>query len=255
MKIGKRTYKIALSLVLVAGLFVTIGFVEKREAGYRIDDIAVEIENRFENFFVDEDDVMSLIMENEGDSILGDRFGRVNLKEIEQRIESHSFVKDAEVFRDLKGHLVVKAYQSKPVARLVGNNGKHAYISEEGTVLPTSSKYTARVVVLSGAYISKMTQAESIFDEAYYQDLFDLVEFINKDRFWKMQIGEVNVDRKGKIVMYPQVGRQRLEFGRAEDVVSKFSRLKMFFKEIMPTKGWNAYKRVNVEFKNQIVCE
>ncbi len=255
MKLSKRTYSVVLSVLVIAVLFITIGFVEKREIGYRVDDISVKIENRFENFFVDEEDVMALIMESEGDSILGDAYGRVSLKEVERRIESHSFVKDAEVYRDLKGHLVVKAYQSKPVARLVANNGRHAYISEEGTVLPVSSKYTARVVVLSGPYMNEMTRAESIHDEEYYQNIYDLVEFINHDRFWKMQIGEVNVDRKGKVTMYPQVGRQKLEFGRAENIQDKFKRLKIFFKEIMPTKGWNAYSRVNVEFKDQIICE
>ncbi len=255
MIIGKKTYSVLISLAVLAVLFVTIGFVEKREVGYRIDDISVEIENRFENFFVDERDVLALIMENEGDSILGDHFGRVNLKEIEQRIESHSFVKDAEVYRDLKGHLVVKAYQSKPIARLVANNGKHAYISEEGNVLPVSSKYTARVVVLTGEYMNKMTKAESIEEEEYYQALYDLVNHVNADRFWKMQIAEINVDKKGKIVMYAQVGKQRLELGRAENIADKFKRLKIFFKEIMPTKGWNAYDRVNVEFKDQIICE
>ena len=255
MKIGKKTYRTLMSAITITLLFISIGFVEKKEVGYHVEDISVEIENRFENFFVDEMDVMSLIMENEGDSVLGDKYGRVNLKKIEQRIESHSFVKDAEVFRDLKGHLVVKAYQSKPIVRLVGTNGKHAYISEEGKILPVSSKYTARVAVLSGDYMNQMARAESVEDEPYYGKLNDLIDFVNNDRFWKMQVGEINVDRKGKITIYPQVGRQKLEFGQAENIEDKFRRLKIFFKEIMPTKGWNTYSRVNVEFKDQIICE
>ena len=255
MKIGKRTYSILFTLAALFIVFLSYSFIEKKEAGYRIDEIAVNIENRFENFFVDEDDVMALIMEHEGDSILGDRFGKVNLKEIEGRIESHSFVKEAEVYRDLKGHLVVKAFQSKPVARLVANNGQHAYISEEGTILPVSSKYTARVVVLSGAYMNQLTKAETVQDDPYYVQLFELVEFVNSNDFWRMQIAEINVDRKGKVVMYPQIGKQKLEFGKAENFESKFRRLKIFFKEILPTKGWNAYDRVNVEFKDQIICD
>jgi cell division protein FtsQ len=255
MRIGKKIYGVVVSLIILVLAFVSIGFVTKNNVGYRMDDISVSIENRFENFFVDEDDVMALIMENEGDSILGDHFGAVNLKEIEERIESHSFVKEAEVFRDLKGHLVVTATQSKPVARIVAKNGKHSYISEEGLLLPVSSKYTARVIVLTGEYMSKLTKAESVLEDEYDTQLFELIEFVNQDRFWKMQIAEINVDKKGKIVMMPQVGKQRLEFGRAEDIEDKFKRLKIFFKEIMPTKGWNTYARVNVEFKDQIICD
>jgi cell division protein FtsQ len=232
-----------------------ISFIDKREVGYKVDDIEVKIENTYENFFIDEDDVMSLIIEHKGDTMLGDAMGRVNLKEIEARIEKHSFIKDAQVFRDLTGHLVVKAIQNKPIARIVAGNGKNAYLGEDGDILPTSTKYTARVVVLSGNYMNQLTERRNVSENEYDQQLFDLINFINEDKFWSMQIAQVDVNSKGKIVMIPQVGGQRLEFGRADDIEHKFKRLEIFFKEIMPTKGWNTYSRVNVEYKDQIICE
>ncbi|MCE7994409.1 MAG: cell division protein FtsQ [Roseivirga sp.] len=255
MTLKSKTYKVFTLAAVVLMLFMSIGFVVKHDVGYRIEDISVEIENRAANFFIDEEDVMTLVMANERDSILGDRFGRVDLKEIEDRIESHSFVRDAEVFRDLKGHLVIRAYQSKPVARLIASNGNHAYISEKGKILPVSTKYTSRVVVLTGTYLNKLTNLTSIEEDPYAGQLFELIDYINNDKFWSMQIGEVNVDRRGDVVMHPQVGRQRLEFGQAENIEKKFNKLKIFFKQIMPTKGWNAYKRVNVAYGDQIICE
>ncbi len=255
MTLKSKTYKVFTLTAVVLMLFMSIGFVVKRDVGYHMDDIAVEIENRSANFFIDEEDVLALVMADERDSILGDRFGRVDLKKIEDRIESHSFVSDAEVFRDLKGHLVVRAYQSKPVARLIARNGSHAYISENGKILPVSSKYTSRVVVLTGSYLNKLTTMASVEEDPYAEQLLELIDYINNDRFWSMQIGEINVDRRGDIVMHPQVGRQKLEFGQAENIDKKFKKLKIFFKQIMPTKGWNAYKRVNVAYGDQIICE
>ncbi|MFY0591413.1 cell division protein FtsQ/DivIB [Roseivirga sp.] len=236
-------------------IFLMISFVEKREVGYRIEDIDVEIENAFENFFIDEADVMSLIMENEGDSVLGDKFGRVSLKAIENRIESHSFVKDAEVFRDLKGHLVVKARQNKPVARLISNRGESAYIGEDGDLLPVSTKYTARVPVITGRYVAKMLDLTNVKDREEDADIFDLVNHINADKFWTKQVGQIIINSSDDIIMYPQVGNQMLELGNAKNIENKFKNLKIFFKEIMPTKGWNTYKRVNVAFKDQIICD
>ena len=116
-------------LGIIVGCFILVvlaSSVKNRDMGYHMEDIDVEIENAYENFFVDADDVMALIMQDESDSILGDGFNAVSLKAVEQRIKSHSFVKDAEVYRDLKGHLVVKARQNKPVARLISNNGRNA---------------------------------------------------------------------------------------------------------------------------------
>ncbi len=237
-------------------LFLMISFVEKRELGYRIADIDVEIENAFENFFVDEDDVLSLIMENEGDSILGDQFGRVSLKAIERRIESHSFVKDAEVYRDLKGHLVVKAKQNKPIARLMGTKGNNAYVGEDGDLLPVSSKYTARVPVVTGAYVNEMMKLSNVHEGEYDLKVYDLINYINENKFWTMQVGQIDIDSKGYVVMYPQVGKLRMEFGQIEDIEKKFKKLEIFFKQILPTKGWDAYqKKVNVAFKDQIICD
>ena len=36
--------------------------IDKRTIGYRVDEIDVEIENAYENFFIDESDVMALVM-------------------------------------------------------------------------------------------------------------------------------------------------------------------------------------------------
>jgi cell division protein FtsQ len=55
--------------------------------------------------------------------------------------------------------------------------------------------------------------------------------------------------------MYPQVGKQYIEFGKAEQIEEKFSKLTIFYQKILPFKGWNTYKRVNLKYFNQIVCE
>jgi len=236
-------------------IFVLVSFAPNRSIGYRIDDIDVEIENAYENFFIDEEDVLSLIMENEGDSILGDAYGRVDLKELERRIESHSFVRSAEVYRDLKGHLVVKASQNKPIARLMSSRSEGAYIGAAGDLLPISIKYTARVPVITGAYVNQLMELSNVAEDEYATQLKAMVEYILADDFWRMQIAQLDIDRKGAITMYAQIGDQRLEFGGPNDYEKKFNKLKIFFKQIMPTKGWNAYERVNVAYQDQIICE
>ena len=236
-------------------LFLMASTIDKRTIGYRVDEIDVEIENAYENFFIDESDVMALVMKNEGDSILGDQFGRVSLKKVEARIESHSFVKDAEVYRDLKGHLIIKATQNKPIARIIGNNGRNSYIAEDGGLLPVSPKYTARVPVITGSSTQKLFELENMLEDEYGSGIYHLIKFINNETFWTMQIGEIVLEQNQHVVMYPQVGDQRLEFGLPTDIEKKFSKLKIFFKQIMPTKGWNTYERVNVAFKDQIICE
>lgn len=255
MKTKENFFRVAGVIVGIATLFLLVSFTPNRAPGYRMDDIEVEIENAFENFFIDADDVMGLIMENEGDSILGDTYGRVDLKKIEDRIKSHSFVRDAQVYRDLKGHLVVKASQNKPIARLISNRGENAYIGTVGDVLPVSTKYTARVPVITGAYVDDLIQLDNVKEDAYATELKEMIAFILEDDFWNKQIAQLDIDKGGEIVMYAQIGDQRLEFGTPNDYQKKFKKLSIFFKQIMPTKGWNTYSRVNVAYQDQIICE
>ena len=65
----------------------------------------------------------------------------------------------------------------------------------------------------------------------------------------------ITLDKKGNIKMYTQVSKQVVEFGRPEEIEEKFKKLKIFYKEILPAKGWNSYDKVSVKFKDQIVCE
>jgi cell division protein FtsQ len=83
----------------------------------------------------------------------------------------------------------------------------------------------------------------------------DVLEFIYKDEFWKAQITEIEIQRNGDLILYTQVSRQYVEFGKPEIVENKFARLKIFYKDILPRKGWNVYERVNLKFKDQIICE
>ncbi len=82
-----------------------------------------------------------------------------------------------------------------------------------------------------------------------------LIEFIERDDFWRAQIAQLHIDAKGKVVFLPQVGNQNIEFGKPEDVDSKFRKLMVFYQKVLPVMGWDRYKRVNVEFHNQIICE
>ena len=87
------------------------------------------------------------------------------------------------------------------------------------------------------------------------QKIYDLLKYIQRDRFWKAQVAQLDIAEDGEIIIYPQVTKQLVEFGQAENIDSKFERLKIFYKQILPRKGWNLYKRVNLKYKDQIIAE
>jgi len=48
---------------------------------------------------------------------------------------------------------------------------------------------------------------------------------------------------------------QRVEFGKAENIEEKFKKLMIFYKEILPQRGWTKYERVNLEYEGQVIAE
>jgi cell division protein FtsQ len=81
-----------------------------------------------------------------------------------------------------------------------------------------------------------------------------LLEIRNND-FWKAQISQLDIDAHERISILPQVGDEVIEFGKPNDLESKFRKLMIYYKEILPRMGWNKYKRVNLEYEGQIVAE
>ncbi len=238
---------------LVILFMISIGFSSKKQNNRSINEVVVKIENQEDNYFIDNLEIVSLLNADNTDYVLGLKLNQLDLKELERRVMQHPFVRDVEVFRDLKGNLMVEVYQTKPIARVINPDGPDHYISDEGKILPVSPKFTARVPLIK-------LQNQTVIDTALTatedgQKLFELLGFIQKDQFWSAQVAQIAVDGDMEVTIYPQVTKQTVEFGAIDDIDEKFKKLKIFYKKILPTKGWNYYETVSLKYKDQIVAK
>ena len=239
------------AVLVVAGI---IAFTERNQSRASIKDITVKMVNINENHFLDENDVLGF-MQLDRENLKGASLDRVNFKEVEQKIKREPFVKDAQLYSDLKGNLVVRTELRRPIARIVRNDGPDGYIAEDGAVMPVSDKFTARVVLISGPYVRNLLDKKNLNDFEEGRNLLGLIESIREDEFWSAQIAQLEIDSKMRITILPQIGDERIEFGKPENTETKFKKLMIFYKEILPRMGWNKYNRVNLEYEGQIVAE
>jgi len=250
---NKKIKITALTLVVAAFMLISIGFVDKNYGERTCRSIVVNIDNQYENYFVNEKDVVDLLLAG-GRMVVGAKMSDLDLKEIEAKLEEHEFVRNAEAYKDLKGNLIINIDQSRPVARMSGNKMPDRYISLQGKVLPVSKQFTARVMLITGPWADN-PDLHDLTGNEQGRRLLELIRYINKDPFWKSQIAEMYVSKKGDVTFYTQVSKQRVEFGKPENIDAKFNKLKIFYKEILPAKGWNTYEKVSLKYNNQIVCE
>ncbi len=242
-------------IALIGVMVFLWGFALKRQQSRVVNSIRINIENEAENHFVDADEIEKAISVGQNNLVYMRWMDSVSLARLENRIQKIEFVKKAEVSLDLNGNLMVEVKLVKPVARVVAGGSEYdRYIGTEGEVLPTSEKYASKVITIDGPGSRKLAYAGFTADSSC-RAILDLLKLIQEDKFWKAQITHMYIAKDQQITLYTQVGGQEIEFGPASDPELKFEKLMAFYEKIIPARGWNAYKKVSVKFRNQIVCQ
>ena len=246
---GKKVLGIVL-LCLTAGGY--IGFGEKQNQSRTFNQVEVNLEAVSGVYFVEEKEILTILSSSFPELKKGLPMQEVPLNDIEDRLLGHPFIRTVEASMDQQGIVKLNLTQHEPIARIARPESADGYITKEGLLIATSPTYTSRVLILQGPYIS------SLMDQGRLDvlpELMPLIHFIANDKFWSAQVTELEINGRNDIRIHQQVGKQVIEFGDAKDFESKFNRIAVLYKEILPRKGWDAYKRISVKYKNQIVCE
>ncbi|MBH15445.1 MAG: hypothetical protein CL871_04915 [Cytophagia bacterium] len=226
--------------LLTFGL-IFVSFVYKKENNIIFD---ISSENRFLN----SEEIFDLTNDIINDSSI------IDLNYLEEKIKSNKFIKDIEIYNNLNNVVNININQFKPYARLINNIGDDYYIDKNGEIFPVSNKYSERVLLIFFKNYKNIDKEKNINFFQNGNEIFKLINYINRNDFYKKQISQINVLKDGEIIMIPQITKQKIYFGNTDNMEIKFKKLELFYKNILPTKGWNYYESVNLKFKNQIVC-
>ena len=227
--------------LLTFGL-IFVSFVYKKE-----NDMIFDISSQ--NSFLNSEEIFDLTNDIINDSSI------IDLNYLEEKIKSNKFIKDIEIYNNLNNVVNININQFKPYARLINNIGDDYYIDKNGEIFPVSNKYSERVLLIFFKNYKNIDKEKNINFFQNGNEIFKLINYINRNDFYKKQISQINVLKDGEIIMIPQITKQKIYFGNTDNMEIKFKKLELFYKNILPTKGWNYYESVNLKFKNQIVCK
>jgi cell division protein FtsQ len=102
--------------------------------------------------------------------------------------------------------------------------------------------------------IEEGIQNSKIIESATLKNVLRLTHYIHSNAFWNAQIEQIAVTNENEFQLVPKIGNHIIEFGAAENIEEKFSKLQTFYKEGLNYVGWNNYKTINLKFDNQVVC-
>ncbi len=261
----QKIITIVLWIIGLSGLLASLAFASKKQKQVVAQNMSITITNNDENTFVDEDEVKLFFNERQ-DSILNTSIKNIDVTQLEQALNTHPAIENADVSVDVNGDVNVSVMQRTPMVRVINADGESYYIDSESKLMPLNDKYTARILIATGAIFEPYSQryTTTVNDIAKHElyskvsvldDIYKVTQYINKDSVLISLIHQLNITKEKEIELFPSIGNHKIIFGDAENIEEKFNKLKLFYIEGMnKTDGWNKYSTVNIKYKNQVVC-
>lgn len=193
--------------------------------------------------FITRSEIMSLLKKKKLNPV-GRPLDSICCDILEQAIEPHPLVERAECFITPSGKVCVEVSQRVPVLRVMDSSGRDYFVDDKGSVMPTGLRCAASLPIATGDVSRSLAT----------NGLFRLALLLRQDAFWNAQVEQIHVLPDGGVELVPRVGNHLIYLGQPDSCASKLARVKEFYVKALNTVGWNKYKRISVEFGNQVIC-
>ncbi|WP_363317944.1 hypothetical protein [uncultured Algibacter sp.] len=227
-------------MVVLLGLVVFLfAFASSRNANRNISKPKITFVGE-NNLFVSNETVSKLLIQNYA-GVKNMAKETLVLSELENALKSNPMIKTAEVYVAVNGTLNAEIEQKTPIAR-ISTNASY-YIDEEGSFMPLSKNYSARVPLVTG-YIEKNN----------LKNVYKIALKIRKDEFLKKHVYEIHQGINKQLYLKLRKCDFLVQLGNEYFLDKKINNLKAFYKKNQKDKTLNNYSKVNLQFENQVIC-
>lgn len=244
-------------VLLVSGIacsFVAGQKIHRHQKCLRLD---VRILDSLDNSFVSKADIRRFL-DKEYKEYIGLSLDSIDLVKMEEIIDRRSAVLKSQAYVTKDGTLHIDVTQRKPVVRFQKKDGGF-YADADGCIFPLQNSYASHVQIIDGhiPIAGNSGYKGSIADpqaRQWFEKMMALVNYIENSKPWNGKIVQIHIEENGDIVLVPRIGNERFIFGQPDDIEDKFDKLSRYYKVIIPEKGTDAYKDIDLRFRGQIVC-
>ena len=222
--------------MIICGLFA---FSKYRNEHRRVPELHIEFlgENKL---FITEASVSKLLIQNQ-QTVTGQSKDIIDLNELEIALNSNPMIKKAEVFMSVNGELSAEIEQKRPIGRVHTNVSY--YIDDEGSYMPLSSNYAARVPLVTGNIKKKNLET-----------VFQFAKAVDKDEFLKKHVIEIRQNDDNTIDFKIRKSDFIVHLGTLKVLEKKINNFKAFYQKALKDNVLNNYKFVNLKFDKQVIC-
>ena len=165
----------------------------------------------------------------------------ISLSKIEQEIDKNTYVEKSQVYMKIGQELNVDIKQKEPIARVITSDSIF-YLDKNSNFMSLSKLKSSNVPLIFG------------FSE--YSDLKYLTEIsimIKNDEFLNKNISQIYIKDDQKIDLKMRGNNTIIQFGNNNRLKNKTQNLKAFYNRAISKNEIDKYKKINLQFENQVV--
>lgn len=134
-----------------------------------------------------------------------------------------------------------------PVARVFDlSDSSSFYINVQGKRMSPRPDYFNDVPVVVGDF--------SWADKADPRSALPIIRYLEADTAMGNLISSITISRRGDIYLVPMMRGHVVAFGDTTLIANKMARLKAFYRQVLPVKGWEHYDTISVKWRGQVVA-
>ncbi len=200
--------------------------------------------------FLQQSDVEGLLQRSTA-GVKGELLALFNLRQVEQKIKSHVWIRDVQLYFDNQDVLHVNIQEKVPLARLFTVSGGSCYMDEEGNLMPLSLQKSIKLPVFTGL-------SDSLFaarpDTVLLQQVFAMATCLSRDSFWVSQVAQIDRTAPRQWELIPVVGDHIVKLGDLTDADAKLRRLLIFYQQVLSKTGLGRYRMIDVRYNGQVIA-
>ena len=229
-------------IVMAVALSAGVLWARYKSQGELCTSVEVQVINADSTSFVTPQGVLS-DLEHQGLNFKGKPMSQINASSIEEALGKSPYLEFADIVKCQNGRLLIRVSQLLPVLR-VFDGDKSYYVNRAGKHMDASLYYHSDVPVVQGHFTSKYPATR----------LLPLIDYVSSDSLLNSLVTMYCMRDTNNIIIVPQISGHVINMGNARDFENKFAKLKLFYREVMPKRGWDAFDTISVKWDHQIVA-
>ena len=259
----KRILLVAFWIAIIAGVSFLFIFSNNKQEKLICPEFQINVNYDNAPILITQGNIRQQITKN-NIKIRGNEIGSIDVEKIQKLLDKNPFIKQASITIGVNGVVKADLNQRNPIVRVIDRNGTQFYIDDEGSLIPLSPEFPARVIIASGnigpvkglsnkvAVDKNQPRYKSL--PADLQQVYKTAMALRNDVFSNALIEQIYINETGETELFAKIGNQNIILGDTARLNEKLNNLAIFYTKGMKNTGWDNYKTINLKFRNQVVC-